>query len=225
MLCRTSALLSAALAAVAMPAAVPAPAASPVQRCVAGNGHTVYTDRGCAELGATERIPPPSRSGIAGAHVQRIGCARTLPALTGEVGAAVRAGDVNRLSSIYDWNGVSGTSAARILDQLEAMVARPLLDIAPIMASIPRAPDSPAPDAHTTEPAQGALTSATGTTHAAWPPSAETSAQGGDTAHPPAAPSLHPTGLRVEQTLAGSATPSRTVFNLRRHYGCLWISL
>src|SRR5690606_11719860 len=34
-----------------------------------------------------------------------------------------------------------------------------------------------------------------------------------------------PVALRVEQTLAGSATPSRTVFGLRRNFGCLWISL
>jgi hypothetical protein len=30
-------------------------------------------------------------------------------------------------------------------------------------------------------------------------------------------------GLRVEQTLADSSTPSRTVFGLRRNLGCWWV--
>jgi hypothetical protein len=31
--------------------------------------------------------------------------------------------------------------------------------------------------------------------------------------------------LRVEQTLANGSTPSRTVFGLRRHLDCWWITL
>jgi hypothetical protein len=33
-----------------------------------------------------------------------------------------------------------------------------------------------------------------------------------------------PVGLRLEQTLANGNTPSRTVFSLRRHLDCWWIS-
>jgi hypothetical protein len=33
-----------------------------------------------------------------------------------------------------------------------------------------------------------------------------------------------PVGLRLEQTLANGSTPSRTVFSLRRHLDCWWIS-
>jgi hypothetical protein len=32
-------------------------------------------------------------------------------------------------------------------------------------------------------------------------------------------------GLRLEQTLGSTATPARTVFGLRRQYGCFWITL
>jgi hypothetical protein len=34
-----------------------------------------------------------------------------------------------------------------------------------------------------------------------------------------------PIGLRIEQTLGSTATPARTVFGLRRQYGCFWITL
>jgi hypothetical protein len=34
-----------------------------------------------------------------------------------------------------------------------------------------------------------------------------------------------PVGLRLEQTLANDSTPSRTVFGLRRHMECWWITL
>jgi len=34
-----------------------------------------------------------------------------------------------------------------------------------------------------------------------------------------------PVALRVEQTLANGSTPSRTVFGLRRHFDCWWITL
>ncbi len=33
-----------------------------------------------------------------------------------------------------------------------------------------------------------------------------------------------PIGLRVEQTLGNSATPSRTVFGLRKHFDCWWVT-
>lgn len=33
-----------------------------------------------------------------------------------------------------------------------------------------------------------------------------------------------PVGLRIDQTLANGITPSRTVFGLRRHFDCWWVS-
>lgn len=33
----------------------------------------------------------------------------------------------------------------------------------------------------------------------------------------------NPVALRVEQTLANTSTPSRTVFGMHRHFGCYWI--
>lgn len=36
---------------------------------------------------------------------------------------------------------------------------------------------------------------------------------------------VRPIGLRLEQVLPGSATPTRAIFGLRREYGCFWITL
>lgn len=33
----------------------------------------------------------------------------------------------------------------------------------------------------------------------------------------------NPIGLRVEQTLANTSTPSRTIFGMHQHFGCYWI--
>lgn len=248
---RPSLLLITALAALAWAAPVPVPAATPVQRCVTSDGRTVYTDRHCADLGAVSRIPPARTGGSRrDVHLHRIGCARTLPALTGEVAAAVRARDVNRLASIYHWAGVSNASARRILDRLEAVAARPLVDIVPVMAyesadtaeAVRALPALPAPP-----PAQDAVEPAATPGRADWrtqwiPSAAAPTANNVDAdaavgtvpaaspapdAIPVPAPRRQPrpVALRVEQTLAGSATPSRTVFGLRRNFGCLWISL
>jgi hypothetical protein len=50
-------------------------------------------------------------------------------------------------------------------------------------------------------------------------------------ADPPVDPELYPqtairrnpVALRIEQTLANGATPSRTVFGLTHYFGCWWI--
>jgi hypothetical protein len=222
-------LLACVLAALPMPAR-----AQEVQRCMGADGRPVYTDRRCDDVGAVDRLPPP------GAATQprlfRGGCPRLLSQLVGEIGAAIQAGDVNRLASIYDWTSVSGAGASRVLDRLEAMAARPLVDIAPVypgyattaFVSAPatvtvEVPAPVAPPAQPDHPREWM---------SGWPgmqpaAPADTTTMLTTLPAPPPLPSARPrpVALRVEQTLAGSATPVRTVFGLRRSYGCFWISL
>lgn len=181
---------------------LPAPASAQAQRvnrCTNAQGQTVFTDRSCDALGATARMP--ARTPTAGnTGIYRAGCARRLSELTGQIRDAVSQQDVNRLSSIYLWNNVSNATANQIIGRLEAVVQRPLVDIAPVY------PQSEA--ALTEGPASAPL-------------------PGGD-AQPLAdvAPRRpRPVGLRLEQTLGNTATPARTVFGLRRQYGCFWITL
>jgi len=171
-------------------------AQDPVQRCTTMTGGTVYTDKRCEDIGAMDRLPDPSSSGVrGGTSLYRGTCSRTLSDLVSQITAAIDAHDVNRLAGIYQWSGISDASANRILDRLEAVVQRPLIDIVPIRPAAPvLAEDGSVIDANT------------------------------DGYYPQTTPQ-RPVGLRLEQTLKNSATPSRTVFGLRRAYNCFWITL
>ena len=204
-------------AALAFVAGLSAPAwAPPVQaqetrlnRCEGPAGNTIYTDRPCDSLGATARVvrgvPAP-----AGAGPYRSGCARTLPALTAAITAAIDARDVNGLASVYHWVGQNAESGDRILAQLQAIADRPLIDIA-VLRALPRPAEQ-----------DGGGTAAPAPLPSAGLP-------GADPASPPAtAPAPRRavvTGLRLEQTLKNGSTPSRTVFGLRRYLECWWIVL
>lgn len=169
-----------------------------VSRCTDASGQTVFTDRACEAVGARARLPPPAPSGNT-LDRDQLGarCPRRLSELVRALRAAAGGGDVNRLSSLYLWGAVSDTGAQRVLGQLESIARRPLVDIVPVY---------PAPATAAYAPAQ--------------PPAASAAAP-----MPPTSLPARPIGLRLEQTLPGSATRSATVLGLRRQYGCFWISL
>lgn len=60
-----------------------------------------------------------------------------------------------------------------------------------------------------------------------YPPQAQDAGGPADARESVAAPSAarHPVGLRLEQTLPGSASRASVVLGLRRQYGCFWITL
>lgn len=175
-------------------------AAQRINRCTDANGATVYSDRSCEALGAVNRLPSAPPAGAAGLY--RDGCTRRLSELVWQIRTAVDARDVNQLSGIYLWNGLSDAAASRVLDRLEAIVQRPLVDIAPVYAEA-------APVAPVADPLAPAVGS---------------SVPAGETVSAPSA-RRRPIGLRLEQVMANGSTPSRTVLGLRRQYNCFWISL
>ncbi|WP_017916494.1 DUF4124 domain-containing protein [Xanthomonas sacchari] len=180
-----------------------------VNRCTGSDGTTVFSDRRCEDLGAIDRLPPPVAPGNVGSAARGLAppqCVRRLSVLVQQIRSAVDARDVNRLSALYWWNGVSDDGAQRIFDRLEAIVRRPLVAIVPVL------PDT----VGTTAPAAGTSSTAAPATTAT---SAAGDADGGEAPSRP-----HPTGLRLQQTLAGSITPASTVLDLRRQYDCFWIS-
>lgn len=172
--------------------------AQEVQRCTTLSGDTVYTDKRCEDIGAVDRLPDAAAGGVATAGpLYRGGCSRTLSDLVHQISAAIDAKDVNRLAGIYQWAGVSDASAHRILNQLEAIVQRPLVDIVPIRPE-------PAP----------ILDEAGNVVD-----------QNTDGYYPQTTQRQRPVGLRIVQTLKNSATPSNTTLGLRRAYNCFWITL
>ena len=174
--------------------------AQQVNRCTDAQGRTVYGDRSCAAMGARARLLPEARAAGTGG-LYRDTCARRLSEVVAQIRSAADARDANRLSGIYFWNGLSSAAATRVMDRLDAIVQRPLVDIAPVF------PDDPALEPVETEDA--------GTGAGVGPIMISN------------VPVLRPrpVALRLEQTLGRSATPSRTLLKLRRQYNCFWISL
>lgn len=107
-----------------------------VHRCTLPDGTALYTDRACTSAGAVERVPGASL-GAGGVRTYRGGCARNLQDLVYEMTTAIDANDVNRLAGVYDWVGASSSSAATLMDRLDLVAQRPLVDILPVTATTP----------------------------------------------------------------------------------------
>jgi hypothetical protein len=177
-------------------------AAQSVQRCADASGASVFTDRRCEDVGAASRvIRPPVNSAGQPVAPRHLGCPRRLSDLVQQITGAIDANDANRLASLYQWNGISDASANRLMDQMEAIVRRPLVDIAPIFPAVEPAP----------------IVDASGNVIDA----------NADGYYPQPAPpqKRRPVGLRLQQTLANTSTPSSTVLGIRRSYDCFWITL
>jgi hypothetical protein len=184
-----------------------------MNRCTGPGGSTIYTDRSCESIGATARVQRGGAAGNIGA-ARRGGCARTMQELIQEITNAIDTRDVNRLGAVYHWVGQRAESGNRILDQLQAIVDRPLVDIVPLRGAAPVAVADAIPAPPPPEPEMP-------------PPPITTAPPATDAAEPtPARPVVRrgPVGLRLEQTLGNGSTPSRTVFRLQRHFDCWWIA-
>jgi hypothetical protein len=179
---------SVALAGAVATAAIP-PARAEVHRCTTPNGDSVYTDKRCADIGAIDRLPRNTAGPAGASRLYRSSCSRTLQDLVYELTSAIESRDVNRLAGVYDWNGMSNTGAFKVMDRLDAIAQRPLVDVMPV---VPHVPDE-----------DGTLVDGE--------------------YYPQVAVRRAPVGLRLEQTLGNSATPSRTVLGLSRRMGCWWI--
>lgn len=168
-----------------------------VRRCTTPDGTAVFTDQKCAELGASDRLPRAS-SEARGLRLRQVGCSRNLQDLVYEMTTAIDAQDANRLASVYHWVGISSSGADSVMSRLDAIVHRPLVDIIPVTARPPEAVDN----------ADGSRNDS-----------------GTGDYYPQTTVRAPPIALRVEQTLANGSTPSHTVFGLRRHFDCWWVSL
>lgn len=136
------------LAALALVAIAPAHASPRVSRCAGSDGASIYTDGSCRAIGA-EAVPMSAqllrtlvRDGEGSGEVAPVGelppaaakdqvlpvCARTPGQLATALRQTLGAGDVNELAAVYDWTGISGRQSRAILQRLERMSGRPLID-------------------------------------------------------------------------------------------------
>ena len=101
-----------------------------VRRCETPSGQTVFTDRKCTDIGATQRVP--NVAGNTPARMYRGGCARNLQDLAYELTTALDSHDVNRLAGVVDWAGMSGNAAYAVMDRLAVIADRPLVGLTPV---------------------------------------------------------------------------------------------
>ncbi len=168
-----------------------------VRRCNLPDGGTVYTDRRCEDIGATEWTRAAQAAGASALRLGRATCARSVQDLAYSLGNAIQSGDANQIAGVYDWAGTSTSAGYRQMQRLDAIAKRPLVDVQPVYA---------------------------GGTNAYGYDLVEFDDESGQVvSRPPRAPRL--IGLRVEQTLANGSTPSRTLFGVRRNLGCWWVRL
>lgn len=216
---------------------LPQTADAQVRRCETADGRTVYTDKACQDIGAVDRLQRDA--GNTGASSHRRQCSRTLQDLTFELAMAIDARDANRLAGLYHWPGIGTRGGYAIMDRLDAIAQRPLVDARPLYPSdepaMPMAPPPPVADV-ATDPSRPPSSAELMGQARPWRPSALALARSGAAPREGAAPPEDapvdepaprrrmPQGLQVDQTLANGTTPSRTVFGLRRHLGCWWIS-
>lgn len=184
-----------------------------IRRCVGADGAAVYTDRRCEDIGSADSLPRAPAGAAAAKGGYRGGCARSVQDLVFQMTSAIDAHDGNRLAGVYHWTGMSGSTGYSVLERLETIARRPLVDIVPIMPAAAAPSLAPPPmqnlglvdvdPAADVEPGSELV------------PAPEPE-------YVPQARRL-PVALRVEQTLANGSTPSHTVFGLIRHFGCWWI--
>jgi len=187
------------------------PVSAEVSRCERDDGSTAFTDLRCAEIGAVEREAPRER--IGSRRFYRGGCARSVQDLIFEMSTAIDARDANSLASVYHWAGMSSRTATPVMTRLDALVQRPLVDIVPVL---------PAPRATTVAAWSGPDPELDSDFDAATDPTGGPAVQVAGYRYPSGV-NHDPVALRVVQTLDNGSTPSETVFDLHRHFGCVWI--
>jgi hypothetical protein len=131
-----------------LPLLLPAACASAhaqVRRCTAADGTAVFTDRRCQDIGAVEHVPQVSAA--SGARLSRNACSRNLQDLVYELTTAIDNRDVNRLAGVYQWTGTSTRTGYALMQRLQAIAQRPLVDIVPVYPATPDGQDDYFPQA------------------------------------------------------------------------------
>ncbi|WP_242111541.1 hypothetical protein [Luteimonas aquatica] len=174
------------------------PADAQIKRCTGPDGKSIFTDRNCGDVGATDALPRPATgSPQVGGKPYARGCSRNVRDLVYELTAAIDSRDTNRLAGLYSWSGMSNNGGYAVLSRLDAIANRPLIDISPVL---------PAPQLSVD--AGGAVT-LSGDVDASEYPGAQLRRA--------------PVALRVDQGTGGGT--QRTVFGLRKYMGCWWLTL
>lgn len=113
--------------------APPRMASAQVRHCIAADGSRLYTERRCADLGAADELRLPAL-GTPAAHSRRPLCAHSVQDLAYALEEAIRSGDANRIAGLYDWAGMGTANANRVMNQLQAIAKREVMEVRQVHA-------------------------------------------------------------------------------------------
>lgn len=176
--------------------------AEDLRRCQRADGSVVYTDRQCEpgqneQTAAHEQIPS-RRPGPAIAPPPA--CSGSADDLLFNVRVAIDAHDVNLLARSYHWPGLGDAQVESVLNRLDALVQRPLVDIRLVYPETgSRVPSDADADSDVIEPNP-------------------------DAGYPAVTHTPTPNGLKLQQYASSASNEILgTRFGLQRHFNCWWI--
>ncbi len=102
--------------------------ASGMRRCVDAAGGSVFTDRACASVDASDAPVAVAPARVDARQIAVRSCARSKEDLLDGVRGALEIHDVNRLADYYHWVGMDGAEGYRLMDRLDAFSKRPFVD-------------------------------------------------------------------------------------------------
>jgi hypothetical protein len=80
-------------------------------------------------------------------HAQSLGlrhardsCSSDAVELMFELSASLESGNVNRVAALYDWNNMGSAAGRGVMDRLEVLAGRTLLDVVPVYPEVPADP-------------------------------------------------------------------------------------
>ena len=182
-------------------AQAPAPQEKQIRRCTSPSGKVIYTDQKCNAVGAVST--PAGRRSYA-YDTPRISCHHQLRSLLGELRFALVNHDTNRLASLYHWPGISAEGGYRIIERLDQLAERRLVNV-----TVQRPANRVAAEPAVAVAAPG---------FARWMEARQRPSN--------SSPRVAPTAIRVTQTASnGGDSQRQTVLRLHRRLGCWWVGL
>ncbi|MBP7370528.1 MAG: hypothetical protein KA902_03725 [Arenimonas sp.] len=171
--------------------------AQDLRRCVRDDGSLVFTDKSCSESEVEKQVVQDLPIAQPGKKIVPLpeSCSHSTDELLYNVRTAITMQDVNQLAKYYHWVDLSSTQAENILNRLELVVAKPLVDIRIIRSGQDHNDDDLADLTDLAVEFQSVL------------PVQQQSA----------------VALKVIQYRANSTELESTQFMLKRHFNCWWI--
>lgn len=109
------------------------PAHAQVRRCTAPDGTQIFTDRKCADVGASNSVRPTTAATTR--YSRRSVCPASVQDLAYALETAAQSGDVNKIAGLYDWAGMSSSSAYSLMGRLQQVADRSFIGVQILQSS------------------------------------------------------------------------------------------